>query len=256
MAGVDIVVHFAAESHVDRSIDNPAVFVVTNVVGTQVLLAAAVKHQLSHFHHISTDEVYGSLALGSNKKFSEKSHFRPNSPYAATKAASDHLIRAYHKTFGIKTTITNTSNNYGPYQFPEKLIPLTVTNLIEGKKVPVYGDGKNVRDWLYVEDHCRAIEQVLKKGQAGATYCIGGLTEDLDNLTVVKKILKIMGEPESQIEFVKDRPAHDRRYALDWSKAQRKLNYQPRYSFDIYLKQTVDWYRNNRDWWQPLKMVK
>ena len=166
------------------------------------------------------------------------------------------MIRAYHKTFGIKTTITNTSNNYGPYQFPEKLIPLTVTNLIEGKKVPVYGDGKNVRDWLYVEDHCRAIEQVLKKGQAGATYCIGGLTEDLDNLTVVKKILKIMGEPESQIEFVKDRPAHDRRYALDWSKAQRKLNYQPRYSFDIYLKQTVDWYRNNRDWWQPLKMVK
>ena len=190
MQGVDTVVNFAAESHVDRSITGPAVFVTTNVVGTQVLLDAAVKNKLKHFHHISTDEVYGSLNLGTKEKFSETTKYSPNSPYSASKAASDHLVQAYHVTYGLKTTITNTSNNYGPYQFPEKLIPLAITNLLEGKKAPVYGDGLNVRDWLYVEDHCQGIDLVLSKGKSGSTYCIGGLTEDIPNLEVVKKTLK------------------------------------------------------------------
>ncbi len=253
MAGIDMVVHFAAESHVDRSIMAPAVFVMTNVVGTQVLLDAAVKHKIKHFHHISTDEVFGALALGTKDKFSETTPFKPNSPYSASKAGSDHLVRAYHQTYGLPTTITNTSNNYGPFQFPEKLIPLTITNLIEGKKVPVYGDGLNVRDWLYVTDHCRAIDLVLAKGKPGETYCIGGLTDDVSNLELVKKIIKIMGKNESQIELVKDRPGHDRRYAIDWTKAKKDLGYRPEHDLDTYLKTTVDWYLNNKDWWQQIK---
>lgn len=253
MAGVDIVVHFAAESHVDRSITGPAVFVTTNVVGTQVLLDAAVKNKIKHFHHISTDEVFGALGLNSSEKFSETTPYNPNSPYSASKAASDHLVHAYHVTYGLKTTITNTSNNYGPYQFPEKLIPLTVTNLLEGKKAPVYGDGLYVRDWLYVLDHCRGIDLVLQKGKSGGTYCLGGLTEDINNLSVVKKILKIMGKSEDQIEFVADRPGHDRRYALNWTKAKAELGYQPEHDFDTYLTQTVKWYIDHPGWWQPLK---
>ena len=253
MTGVDTVVHFAAESHVDRSITGPAVFVMTNVVGTQVLLDAAVKHKIKHFHHISTDECFGALPLNTKEKFSETTKYNPNSPYSASKAGSDHLVHAYHVTYGLKTTITNTSNNYGPYQFPEKLIPLTVTNLLEGKKAPVYGNGLYVRDWLYVLDHCKAIDLVLQKGKSGETYCIGGLTEDISNLEVVKKILKIMSKSENQIEFVKDRPGHDRRYALDWTKARNELGYQPEHDFDAYLEQTVKWYVDHRDWWEPLK---
>lgn len=253
MAGVDTVVHFAAESHVDRSITGPAVFVMTNVVGTQVLLDAAVKHKIKHFHHISTDEVFGSLELNSSEKFSEDTKYNPNSPYSASKAGSDHLVHAYHATYGLKTTISNTSNNYGPYQYPEKLIPLTITNLIEDKKAPVYGDGLNVRDWLYVDDHCRGIDLVLQKGNSGATYCLGGLTEDINNLTVVKKILKIMGKSEAMIEFVKDRPGHDRRYALNWLKAEKELGYRPEHDFDTYLEQTVKWYIDHQEWWRPLK---
>jgi len=253
MAKVDVVVHFAAESHVDRSITGPAVFVTTNVVGTQVLLDAAVKHKIKRFHHISTDEVYGALPLGTKEKFSEATPYNPNSPYSASKAASDHLVHAYHVTYGLKTTITNTSNNYGPYQFPEKLIPLAITNLLEGKKVPVYGDGLYVRDWLYVEDHCRGIDLVFHQGQVGETYCLGGLTEDISNLEVVKKILKIMGKSQNWIEFVKDRPGHDRRYALDWSKAKTELGYQPLAGFDEYLEKTVKWYTENQTWWQKLK---
>lgn len=253
MAGVDTVVHFAAESHVDRSITGPAIFVTTNVVGTQVLLDAAVKHKVKHFHHISTDEVYGSLALGTKEKFSESSKYHPNSPYSASKAGSDHLVQAYHETYGLKTTISNTSNNYGPYQYPEKLIPLCITNLIEGKKAPVYGDGLYVRDWLYVEDHCWGIDLVLQKGKNGETYCLGGLTEDFSNFEVVKKILKIMGKGENMIEMVADRPGHDRRYALDWSKAKSELGYQPVHDFDTYLEQTVKWYTDNQDWWQKIK---
>lgn len=253
MAGVDIVTNFAAESHVDRSIINPAVFVMTNVVGTQVLLDAGLKHKIKRFHQISSDEVFGSLELNSKEKFSEISPFQPNSPYSASKAGSDHLVRAYYQTFNLPITITNTSNNYGPFQFPEKLIPLTITNLIEGKKVPVYGDGLNVRDWLYVTDHCRAIDLVLAKGKPGETYCIGGLTDDVSNLELVKKIIKIMGKNESQIELIKDRPGHDRRYAIDWTKAKKDLGYRPEHDLDTYLKTTVDWYLNNKDWWQQIK---
>lgn len=253
MAGVDTVVHFAAESHVDRSITGPAVFVMTNVVGTQVLLDAAVKHNVGHFHHVSSDEVFGALPLGTKDKFSETTKYNPNSPYSASKAGSDHLVHAYHVTYGLKTTITNTSNNYGPYQFPEKLIPLCITNLLEGKKAPVYGDGLYVRDWLYVLDHCRGIDLVLQKGRSGATYCLGGLTEDINNLEVVKKILKIMGKKDDQIEFVTDRPGHDRRYALDWTKAKNELGYRPEHDFGTYLEQTVKWYQDNRSWWERLK---
>ena len=253
MNGVDTVVHFAAESHVDRSITGTQVFVTTNVIGTQVLLDAALKHQVKRFHHISTDEVFGSLELDSQAKFSETTAFAPNSPYSASKAGSDHLVRAYWKTYGLPVTITNSSNNFGPYQFPEKLIPLVITNLIEDKLVPVYGDGLNVRDWLYVDDHCRAIDLVLAKGRVGETYCIGGLTKDINNLTIVKKIIQLMGKSEDQIEMVKDRPGHDRRYALDWSKAKKELGYQPEADFDTYLAQTIDWYTKNQDWWQRVK---
>jgi len=253
MKDINVVVHFAAESHVDRSITAPAVFVMTNVVGTQVLLDAALKHQVKRFHHISTDEVFGSLALNSQEKFSETTPFKPNSPYSASKAGSDHLVRAYHQTYGLPVTITNTSNNYGPFQFPEKLIPLAITNLIQGKKVPLYGDGLNVRDWLYVADHCQGIDLVLKQGRPGETYCFGGLTEDLSNLEIIKKIIKIMGKSEDSIEFVTDRPGHDRRYALDWTKAKTELGYQPEHNFDTYLAQTIDWYKNNQSWWQPIK---
>jgi len=253
MKDINVVVHFAAESHVDRSITAPAVFVMTNVVGTQVLLDAALKHQVKRFHHISTDEVFGSLALNSQEKFSETTPFKPNSPYSASKASSDHLVRAYHQTYGLPVTITNTSNNYGPFQFPEKLIPLAITNLIQGKKVPLYGDGLNVRDWLYVADHCQGIDLVLKQGRPGETYCLGGLTEDLSNLEIIKKIIKIMGKSEDSIEFVTDRPGHDRRYALDWTKAKTELGYQPEHNFDTYLAQTIDWYKNNQSWWQPIK---
>jgi len=253
---IDTIVHFAAESHVDRSITDPAPFIKTNIEGTYVLLEAALKNKVKRFHHISTDEVFGALPLNSKEKFNEKSNYNPRSPYSASKAASDHLVRAYATTYQLPTTISNCSNNFGPYQFPEKLIPLTITNIIEGKKVPVYGDGLYVRDWLYVEDHCKAIDLILQKGKVGETYFIGGLTEDVNNLSVVKKILKIMNKNESVIEFVKDRPGHDRRYAIDWSKINRELGWKPEHNFDEYLKLTVDWYLKNQDWWKRLKMSK
>lgn len=250
---VGTVVHFAAESHVDRSILEPAAFVMTNIVGTQVLLEAAVKAGVKHFHHVSTDEVYGSLDLGSAEKFSEKTCYNPRSPYSASKAASDHLVRAYYYTYGLPVTITNCSNNFGPYQFPEKLMPLAITNILENKKVPVYGDGLNVRDWLYVEDHCRAIGAVLEKGKIGETYCVGGLTQDISNLEVIKKILKLMGKNETFIEFVKDRPGHDRRYAIDWSKIKTELGWKPKYDFETWLVKTIEWYKTNQDWWKRVK---
>lgn len=253
MSGVDIVVHFAAESHVDRSILEPAPFVVTNVEGTQVLLDAALKAKVTRFHHVSTDEVFGSLPLHTSDTFNERTPYNPRSPYSASKAGSDHLVRAYYHTFGLPVTITNCSNNYGPYQFPEKLIPLAITNILEGKKVPIYGDGLYVRDWLYVTDHCRAIEAVLTKGKIGDTYCVGGTTEDIDNLTIIKKILSIMGKDESSIEFVTDRPGHDRRYAIDWSKIKSELGWQPEHDFDAWLRETVDWYTKNASWWQDVK---
>lgn len=253
MAEVDVVVHFAAESHVDRSIQGYAKeFVQTNVIGTQILLEAAVKSGGKRFHHISTDEVFGALNLASSARFNENTVYDPRSPYSASKAASDHLVRAYGVSFGLPVTITNTSNNYGPYQYPEKLLPLAITNLIQGKKVPIYGDGLYVRDWLYVEDHCRAIDLVLQKGKAGETYCIGGLTNDVNNLELIRKVLKIMGKDESSLEYVKDRPGHDRRYAVDWLKAKKELGYKPEYNLDEYLEKTIRWYQENEAWWQKI----
>ena len=253
MDGVDTIVHFAAETHVDRSITGPAKFVKTNVLGTQVLLDAAVKNNVKRFHHISTDEVFGALALDTTEKFNENTKYDPRSPYSASKAGSDHLVRAYHETYGLPITISNCANNYGPYHFPEKLIPLAITNLIEGKKVPVYGDGLYVRDWLHVEDHARAIEAVLLKGKIGETYCIGGMTQDVNNLQLVKKILKIMGKTEDMIEFVKDRPGHDRRYAIDWSKIKTELGWEPKYDFDTGLAETIKWFEENQEWWTRIK---
>ena len=253
MDGVDTVVHFAAESHVDRSIKKPQDFVITNVIGTQVLLDIAVEKKIKRFHHVSTDEVFGSLDLNSSDKFNEQTPYNPHSPYSASKAASDHLVRAYADTYGLPITITNCSNNFGPFQFPEKLIPLAITNLLEDKKVPVYGDGLYVRDWLQVEDHCRAIEAVLMNGHVGETYCVGGMTQDISNLEIVKKIIILLGKDDSMIEFVKDRPGHDRRYAIDWGKINRELGWHPAYDFETWLQKTVDWYRENREWWKRLK---
>lgn len=248
VAQCDQIVHFAAESHVDRSIMDSTPFVMTNVVGTQVLLDAAVKHGNKRFHHVSTDEVFGALSLDGDDKFSEATPYDPHSPYSASKAASDHLVRAFGDTFGLPYTISNCSNNFGPYQFPEKFLPLMIGNVLDGKKIPVYGDGKYVRDWLYVDDHCRAIDLIISQGRAGETYCIGGMTEKLSNIELVRKVLALMGKGEEMIEFVKDRPGHDRRYAIDFSKASRELGYAPQASFDDYLKSTVDWYINNRAW--------
>ena len=250
---VDIIIHFAAESHVDRSILDPAPFIKTNIEGTYILLEAAIKNKIKRFHHISTDEVFGALELNTKEKFNEKTPYNPRSPYSASKAASDHLVRAYHITYGLPVTISNCSNNFGPYQFPEKLIPLAVTNILEGKKVPVYGDGLYVRDWLYVEDHCEAIDIILQKGKIGETYFIGGLTEDISNLEVIKKILKIMGKDEGLIEFVKNRPGHDRRYAIDWTKINRELGWKPKHGFAEALRLTVEWYTKNRFWWKRIK---
>lgn len=253
MEGVDTVIHFAAESHVDRSIMEPANFVMTNVVGTQVLLDVALKNSVKRFHHVSTDEVFGELPLDSSKRFDENTPYNPHSPYSASKAGSDHLVRAYFDTFNLPITISNCSNNFGPFQFPEKVISLAITNLLEGKKIPIYGDGLYVRDWLYVEDHCRAIELILQKGKTGETYCVGGLTEDVNNLTVAKKILHLLGQSENMIEFVKDRPGHDRRYAVDWTKIKNELGWEPMQSFDEWLEKTIEWYKNNQGWWKDIK---
>ena len=253
MDGVDVVVNFAAETHVDRSILEPAPFIVTNVVGTQVLVDAAFRSNVKRFLHISTEEVFGSLKLEDKSKFNERTNYNPTSPYSASKAGSDHLVRSYHRTYGLPINISNCSNNFGPYQFPEKLIPLAITNILGEKKVPVYGDGLYVRDWLYVEDHCRAIDFILQKGKIGETYCMGGLTEDINNLSVIKKILNILGKDESFIEHVGDRPGHDRKYSIDWSKIKNELGWSPLHSFDEWLEKTVDWYRNNQDWWKRVK---
>lgn len=254
MAGVETVVHFAAESHVDRSILGPGIFLETNVIGTQVLLEAALKAQVKRFHHISTDEVFGSLELGSNTKFNEQTPYNPRSPYSASKAGSDHIVRAYGETYGLPYTITNCSNNYGAYHFPEKLFPLAITNILESKKVPVYGDGLNVRDWLYVQDHCSAIEAVLLKGHVGETYTVGGLKDDVSNIEATKMIIKLMGASEDLIEFVKDRPGHDRRYAVDWTKINQELGWSPSVSLEEGLQQTIEWYKQHQAWWKPLKL--
>ena len=251
--GVDTVVHFAAESHVDRSIAGPQVFIQTNVIGTQVLLDASVKHGIKKFHYLGTDEVFGSLPLGSKEKFNEKTLYDPHSPYSASKAACDHLVRTYFHTYGLPVTITNCSNNFGPFQDPEKFIPRMITNLIEGEDVKIYGDGKHVRDWLYVDDHVKAIEAVLTKGKVGETYLVGGMTDDITNLEVAQKLIRMFGKDEDAIKFVKDRKGHDRRYAVDWSKINKDLGWEPEHNFDEWLTKTVKWYKENGWWWKPLK---
>lgn len=252
-SGIELIVHFAAESHVDRSLDDPEAFLKTNIFGTHVLLEAA-KAKKIHFHHISTDEVYGALPLDSPAKFSESTAFDPRSPYSASKAAAQHFVMAYYHSFGLPVTITNCSNNYGPYQSPEKFIPRLITNLIDGQKIPIYGDGLYVRDWLYVTDHCSAIEAVIKKGQIGQTYNVGGLVKDVSNLEIAQTILKLMSKDESSVEHVPDRPGHDRRYSVDWSKIQKDLGWQPTLTFEEGIAATVKWYQENESWWRPMKI--
>jgi len=249
--GLDLIVHFAAESHVDRSIKNSADFIRTNVEGTRVLLEAAKNNGGIRFHHISTDEVFGSLGPH-DPKFNEATPYDPRSPYSASKAASDHLVRAYFHTYGLPITISNCSNNYGPYQHPEKLIPLFVTNLIENKKVPVYGEGKNIRDWIHVDDHNRGVDLIIKKGKIGATYCLGGDSEKT-NLEITQMILELMGQGEEMIEHVADRLGHDLRYAIDFSKARRELGFAPQIAFAAGLKETAAWYQANKWWWEKIK---
>ena len=253
MRGIETVVHFAAESHVDRSILDPSSFIRTNVLGTGVLLDAAKKHGIKRFHHVSTDEVFGHIELDSNEKWTEQSPYNPRSPYSASKAGSDHLVRAYYTTYGLPITISNCSNNFGPYHFPEKFIPLAITNILEGKKIPLYKPGNQVRDWLYVEDHCRAIEQILLQGRVGETYLVGSSHKEYTNLEVANMILGLMGEPEAMIEFVGDRPGHDVKYAIDFSKIQNELGWKPQADFETWLKKTIDWYREHEQWWKRVK---
>jgi len=248
--GIDAIINFAAESHVDRSIEDSRVFIETNVLGTQVLLEASRNYGISRFIQISTDEVYGSL--GSTGAFTETSPLAPNSPYSASKTAADLLVRAYHKTYGLPCIITRCSNNYGPYQFPEKLIPLMISNALEGEPLPVYGDGMNVRDWIYVEDHCRAIDVIMHKGREGEVYNIGGNNE-VPNIEIVQIILKRLGKPESLIKFVEDRPGHDRRYAMDSTKLRNELEWNTIYSFDQAMDLTIRWYIENQAWWKQIK---
>jgi dTDP-glucose 4,6-dehydratase len=251
--GVDAIINFAAESHVDRSIEDPNAFIKTNVFGTFVLLEAVRKvfpAQKIRFIQISTDEVYGSL--GETGMFTEEMPLAPNSPYSASKAAADMLVRAYHQTYGLSTSVTRCSNNFGPYQFPEKLIPLLISNAIEDKELPIYGDGLHVRDWIYVEDHCRALDTVLHHGREGEVYNIGGRNE-LPNLYVAKTILDKLGKSHSLIRFVTDRPGHDRRYAIDFSKIEGELGWKPSVPFEEGIRRTVEWYETHREWWKKIK---
>ena len=247
---VDYIVHFAAESHVDRSIEDPQIFIKSNIIGTQVLLDAAKKYQIRKFLQVSTDEVYGSL--GHEGYFTEKTPLQANSPYSASKAGADLMVRAYGETFNLPINITRCSNNYGPYQFPEKLIPLMISNAIEDKELPIYGDGKNIRDWLHVYDHCSAIDLVLHKGKLGEVYNIGGHNEK-ENIEIVKLILKELDKPESLIKFVKDRLGHDRRYAIDSTKISKELGWKPKYTFETGIVETIRWYLDNQDWMEKVK---
>jgi dTDP-glucose 4,6-dehydratase len=250
--GVDLIVHFAAETHVDRSILSAKEFVRTNVEGTRVLLEAAKNNGNIRFHHISTDEVFGHLG-SDDAAFDETTPYNPRSPYSASKAAADHLVRAYFHTYDLPITISNCSNNYGPFQNPEKLIPLAITNILSGRKIPIYGEGQNIRDWIQVRDHNRGVEAIIKNGRAGETYCLGGGGE-MSNLDLAKNILELMGESEDKIEFVADRRGHDRRYAINSSKAQSELGWKKDADFSAGLKETIEWYKNNRSWWERQKI--
>ena len=248
----DMVVNFAAESHVDRSIDNPGIFLETNIIGTQVLMDACRKYGIKRFHQISTDEVYGDLPLDRpDLLFTEETPINPSSPYSASKASADLLVLAYHRTFKLPVTISRCSNNYGPYHFPEKLIPLMITRALADRPLPVYGNGENVRDWLYVEDHCSAVDLIIHKGREGEVYNIGGHNER-SNLEIVKAILKELNKPESLITFVTDRPGHDLRYAIDPTKIYNELGWLPKTKFDDGIKQTIEWYLENRPWWEKV----
>jgi len=246
---VDTIINVAAETHVDRSIVGSAEFIQTNVVGTHILLELAKENKISRFVQVSTDEVYGSL--GPSGKFTEETPMHPNSPYAASKASADNFVLAYQHTYGSPAVITRCSNNYGPFQFPEKLIPLMIANALNDKPLPVYGDGMNVRDWLHVADHCSAIDAVLHRGRAGEVYNIGGSNEK-PNLELVKLLLTLLGKKETLITFVKDRPGHDRRYAIDSSKIQKELGWKPSYAFEQGIEETVKWYVKNREWWERI----
>jgi len=247
---VDCIVNFAAETHVDRSIGNGLVFVKTNIEGTANLLEAARRHGV-RFHQVSTDEVYGDLGPN-DPKFNELSPYRPSSPYSASKAAADHLVRAYYRTYNLPITISNCSNNYGPYQYPEKIIPLFITNLIEDRKVPLYGQGSNIRDWIHVDDHNAGLEAILLYGRLGETYCLGG-DHEISNLELAKEIISLLGKDESYIEFVADRPGHDWRYSIDFHKAKEELGWEPHIDFISGLESTVRWYQEHEAWWRSLK---
>lgn len=249
-AGLDYVIHFAAETNVDRSIEDPDNFVSSNVLATNILLRLSRDHSVKRFHHVSTDEVFGSLELESNQKFNETTSYDPRSPYSATKAASDHLVRSYFHTYGLDVTISNCSNNYGPYQVPENIVPVFTLMAMQDKPLTIYGDGKSVRDYLFVLDHCRGIDLILHSGKAGETYCIGGGQEQ-NGVQIADAVLDILGKPQELKKFVTDRPGHDRRYAIDHTKLSRELGYQPSVTFEQGLRQTIDWYRDNPTWWQP-----
>ena len=249
-SGIDYVVHFAAETNVDRSIENPDAFVMSNLLATNVLLRLSRDYGVKRFHHVSTDEVFGSLELGSKDMFNERSPYNPRNPYSATKAGSEHLVRSYFYTYGLNVTISNCSNNYGPYQIPENIIPVFALMAFQDKPLTIYGDGKSVRDYLYVLDHCRAIDLILHKGKAGETYCIGG-GEEKNGIEIADTILKIANKPQSLKTFVTDRPGHDRRYAIDYTKLATELGYKPSVTFEEGIIKTVEWYKNNQEWWQP-----
>jgi dTDP-glucose 4,6-dehydratase len=251
LEGADLVLHLAAESHNDRAIQDPMRFLQTNVVGTGILLEECRRIDLPRFHHVSTDEVFGMLPLDTADRFTEDSPYRPRGPYPASKAASDHLVRAWGETYGLRYTISNSGNNLGPYQFPEKLIPLSIIRLLRNQPVQLYGDGRHVRDWIYVDDHCEAIDLVAHRGKTGATYLVSAELE-LSNRAVIERLLRLFGRDAGSIEFVADRPGHDRRYALDPRRLKEELGWRPRYNFDRALKATVDWYRAHAGWWEPL----
>lgn len=248
--GLDYVVHFAAETNVDRSIENPDAFVESNVLATNILLRLSRDNGVNRFHHVSTDEVFGSLELGSTDKFNEHTPYDPRSPYSATKAGSDHLVRSYFHTYGLDVTISNCSNNYGPYQVPENIVPVFSLMAMQDKPLTIYGDGKSVRDYLFVEDHCRAIDLILHKGKAGEQYCVGGGQEQ-NGIQIADGVLSLLDKPAELKKFVADRPGHDRRYAIDYAKLQRELGYEPSVTFEEGLRQTIDWYKQNEAWWQP-----
>lgn len=254
LVGADLLINLAAESHNDRAIGDPLPFVRTNVLGTAVLLEASRRLDIPRFHHVSTDEVYGSLDLETTARFTEESPYRPRGPYSASKASSDHLVHAWHETYGLRTTLSNCGNNYGPFQFPEKLIPLAVTRLIQGQKVPLYGDGRHVRDWIYVEDHCRAIERIVQRGISGSTYLVSAENE-VSNREVVSMLLRLFGKGEENVEYVADRPGHDRRYGLDPRKLKMELAWSAQFDFETAMASTVRWYVQNQAWWSPLLKI-